>query len=158
MCRAATVSRADRNAGLVERGADAASEDVVVDGRFGAVGGVEQHACLQFDERVGVLDVSGSRSRSSSFEQLEWATGSMDPSGCGVDESAGQLADGRSGRTVRGRVKWSLAAAGPGEYLDTADGVAAEREIVIERSDPIDAQYFCKIAASRCSAWPSGST
>ena len=36
---------------------DAASEDIVVDGRFRAVGGVEEHSRLEFDQWVGVLEV-----------------------------------------------------------------------------------------------------
>lgn len=42
---------------FVECCADAASEDVVVDGGFWAVGGVEEHARLEFDERVGVARI-----------------------------------------------------------------------------------------------------
>ena len=44
---------------FVQLGSDAASEDVVVDGRIGAVGGVEEHSRLEFDQWVGVLEIVG---------------------------------------------------------------------------------------------------
>ena len=42
---------------FVQWGLDAASEDIVVDGRFWAIGCVEEHSRLEFDQWVGVLDV-----------------------------------------------------------------------------------------------------
>jgi hypothetical protein len=128
---------------FVQCGADTASEDVVVDSPFGAVGGVEQHARLQFDEGVGVLDVFGQLLSVLFADQLEGLERPDGSFGRVVEAEGGQLADGRLGEQF-GQGEVELGGSRPGEDLDTSDGVSAECEVVVQCSDAIDVEYFLK--------------